>query len=132
MVIRKYTGFFHDGSVDSIKHEDNNIEFILESADIHPSFLKKSDVEIKKLLSPERRIKIKLNVYDVVEIKENDCLMVDKMKIKYDNAEIFDLEIEERKIKLYISWCNYPPNPDIDDFSAYEIEAKKVEWERIE
>ena len=69
MDIRKYTAYFHDGSVESINHQNNHIEILLESAEMDPD-----DVEDNTILSTENTIKIKVNIYDISEIKENDHL----------------------------------------------------------
>jgi hypothetical protein len=54
------------------------------------------------------------------------------MKMKYDWATLLDLEIKENSLKLEIGWGNYYPKPFTNDYSAYEIKAKKIEWEKIE
>lgn len=46
--------------------------------------------------------------------------------MQFDKGRIFDFEIKETIVELDIIWVNYPPHPNVDDFSIITIKAKKI------
>jgi len=40
-------------------------------------------------------------------------------------------QIKGKIIELDIKWVNYPPHPNIEDFSTIKIKADQVWWENI-
>lgn len=123
MHLKEYISFFHDGSVISIDHIGNNAVFYIESAEIDPEDL---DAEGIPYLTKNNRIKGKIYIEQIFYIKENEKDYIDKLKMKTNDAEIFHLEIISNKIEIQIIWSSHQSK--LDDFSAIEIEAEKIEW----
>ena len=124
--IQKYTAYFHDGAVIDIQHTDNEIVFSLESAEMD-----RSDMCDELQLSERNTMKGKLHIKKLKSIKINNLVISERLKLNYDSANIFDLEIEENLVKLAVSWENFPPKPHVNDFYSIEIMAGEIWWENI-
>lgn len=124
--IKKYTAYFHDGSLIDIQHSDNKIVLSLESAEMDSI-----DMEDDISLSERGTIKGKLHLEEVQSIKINDSPFHGKLKLFYDYGSIFDFDIRNNIVELQISWRNSPQKPFVNDFSTIIIEAKKIWWENI-
>ena len=48
---------------------------------------------------------------------------------KYDDGDIFDFRADVSTVKLAINWINFPPNPEVLDFTTIIIDAEKIYWE---
>jgi hypothetical protein len=90
-----------------------------------------ADLQDPITLTERNTIKGKLYLNGVKSIKLNDILFFDRLKMKYDSAEVFDLEIQKNQVEISINWENFPPNPPINDFETITIELESVEWETI-
>jgi len=126
MNIEDYTGFFHDGSIIDIKHEENEIEISMESAE-----MTEEDMKEEFPLSEHDTIKGKLHLEGIKNIKENDKINIEKLKMNYEIADIFDFEISQNKVQFKIKWNSFPPSQLIKGFSTIQIEAEKIWWENI-
>jgi len=126
MNLQKYTSFFHDGSINSINHIDNEIIISMESAEMD-----EDDITDDIKLSRDDRIRGQLHIEGAKSIRENNQPYTDILKMKYEDAEIFHFEVDQNKVELQIKWCSFPPKPCIEDFSTIEIEAKNIWWENI-
>lgn len=126
MDISDYTSFFHDGSLLEIKHENDKIELSMSSAEMDEEDLKEPIV-----LSKDDRIVGKLHIEGIKNIIVDNERLEKSLKKEYDDGEIFHLEIVNNTVNLEIIWGNYPPNPEVDEFSEITIEAQKVYWENI-
>ncbi|CCB88471.1 hypothetical protein [Simkania negevensis] len=124
MDIADYTAFFHDGSLRDIWSKENNIFLILESAEINPHEIKEPEI-----LSKSNRLTGCLCLIHVKLIKENDHILKETLKKRYQDGEILEFEIKNKRILLLIEWRD----PSIDFFtqevSEIQIEAEKVYWE---
>ncbi len=96
----------------------------MESAEIDEEDLKDTTI-----LSENHRIQGKLHLENIKNIKENGKPYLVVLKMKYEDAEIFHLEIDKNKVELQIKWSSCPPKLCIEDFSTIEIEAEKIWWE---
>ena len=128
MDISKYTSYFHDGSLIAIDYGKNDTELTLtmESAEVDPE-----DIKDNIPLAKEDRIKGKLHLKGVKNIYINRKKLSTPLKMNYDNGKIFDLEIKNNEVLLAISWRNYPPKPDTNDFSTITINVESMCWENI-
>lgn len=126
MDISKYTSFFHDGGIDDIKHIENRMIISMESAEMD-----KNDINEDITLSKYDTIQGKLHIEGIINITINEKPFSGVLKKIYDSGNIFDFELGKNYVKLLVSWGNYPPKSDIDDFSTIEIEAEKIWWENI-
>ena len=126
MDISKYTAYFHDGSLFHVLHKGNKMELSMSSAEMDEEDVGKSIV-----LSRDNCIQGKLHLEGIKQIKINESLVENELKLLYDNGKIFDFEVSKNSIKLDIIWIDYPPKPEIDEFSTIEIEAEKIWWETI-
>lgn len=127
-LINKYAGYFHDGSIREIRHEKDSIIMAIESAQILPEW----HWPRKKIpLSKRATISGQLHLIYIKSIKKNDRIFNEVLKMVYDHCDIFDLEINERKIKMLITWEQYAPKPQRTDMLNIEIEAEKIYWENI-
>lgn len=126
MLISKYVDYFHDGEFIDVNYANNNINFILESAEIDPDEIGK---EIKT--SKNETILGRLHVEGVKKITVNKQEILDQLTKNFDYGKIFDLEIKENFVELAIDWVNFRPKPQVNEFSVIQIEAEKIWWENI-
>ena len=126
MDIKKYAGYFHDGSIEMIRHSGENIDILMGSAEVSAE-----ENEDNIELSKDFCINGILHIEGVIQIKENNQLRFNKLRMENDAAEIFDLEIGSHCVAIDIAWYSLPPKPCIDDLSVIEIEAEKIWWENI-
>ncbi len=124
MNISKYTDFFHDGYVNDIIHSGNNISFSLESSVIEDISL----ILDQRFLSYSNTFKGKLNLYNIKRFFLDGAKYEDVFRMKYDDGNILDFEIEKNKVFLLIEWRNFPPRIQSTDVNRIEIEAEKIEW----
>lgn len=124
--IRRYTSFFHDGSITDISHTDNVIIISMESAEMDIE-----DVKDDITLAKDDRIRGRLHIEGIKNIEINNEPFNEIVKKIYDDGGIFDFEIEQNSIELSIDWVNYPPKPKVDEFSVIKIQAKKIWWENL-
>lgn len=126
MNISKYAAFFHDGSIFDIAHRGGTISFYLASAEMD-----EEDAKDGIILSKDNSIQGILHIGGVRSIVINKMPFSGIMKKKHDNGIIFDLEIMEHAIELSIDWVNFPPKPEVNEFSVIKIEAEKIWWENL-
>ncbi len=126
MRIKKYEAYFHDGALIDIQHNNNQIEFSLESAEMDLSDLK-DPIE----LSERKTIKGKLHLEDIISIFSTDGSLSNQLHMKYKSGNIFDLEISKNQVEISIIWENFPPKPAVNDFCTITIKARKIWWENI-
>ena len=117
---------FHDGSVIDIKQHGDKIDISMESAEIQ-----EADLKDAILLSDHRTIKGILHLEEIISIMDNERPFTGLLKMLHDSANILRFNIVENKIKLFLEWVNFPPNPNVSDYSFFEIEARKIWWENI-
>jgi hypothetical protein len=117
--ITKYTDFFHDGSVTDIDHVGDELIISMESAEM-------SEEDVK-----DDRIRGKLHVEGIKDIKINHKPFLKIIKKVYDDGGIFNFEIKKNSIELSIDWVNFPPKAKANEFSVIKIEAEKIWWENI-
>lgn len=125
-MIQKYLDDFHDGALIDIQHSQNELALSIESSEINPSDMKDSIQ-----LSERETIKGKLHLKNVNLIKINGSNFYGLLNKEYDSGVILDLQIEEKKIEIAISWVNFSPKSQVNDFSIIAIEAEKIWWENI-
>lgn len=82
-------------------------------------------------ISPDDTLKGKLHLVDVNNIQINKKTFRGNLKLDCDNGKIFDLVIQEQKLKISFEWHNYKPRPPTDEFSNVEIIAKRIYWEPL-
>lgn len=126
MNISKYTAFFHDGSIINIQHFEDEIVFSMASAEMD-----EEDIGEDIILSKDDSIHGKLHIKRIRNIKVNKELFLGDIQMNYDYGKIFDLEIKQNSVELSIDWVNFPPKPQVNEFSVIHIEAEKVWWENI-
>jgi hypothetical protein len=124
--LKKYTSFFHDGSIVAIYHVRKKITLTMESAEMDAE-----DIKDDIILSKDDRIRGRLHIEGVKIVKENGQIYSDFLKMKCKDAEIFHFEIGRNKVEIQIKWFSYPSNPCIENFSIIEIDAEKIYWENI-
>lgn len=124
--ISKYSAYFHDGGLIDIQHKEDNVTFLLESAEMDLSEIK-DNIQ----LSEFKTIKGKLHLNGVKSIQINTIPFHGHLKMQYDSGNIFDLEIKKNKIEIALSWENFFPNSSVNDFCTITIEADTIWWENI-
>lgn len=127
MEISKYTAYFHDGSILDIQHMEDKIAFTMSSAELSEDNV--TDKEI--ILSKGDRIRGKLWLEGVTDIKINDLSYQGLLSKNYDYGRIFDFEIKKGNIELDIDWINFPPKERINEFSVIKIYADRIYWENL-
>ncbi len=127
MDISLYKDFFHDGSLLDIEHQGKTIVLSMKSAEVDPEELPGNIV-----LSSDDRIKGKLYITDVKNIEVDEKPFLGILMKEYDSAGILDFEMDDdHTILLGINWENYPPRPDVNNFSTIKIKAENIRWENI-
>jgi len=127
MDIRKYTSYFHDGSVCDIKHNGNNIVLALESSELEPEWN-----EDNIILSKFNALAGNLHLEGVKKIYINDKISHDKFEMIHDIGDIYHLKIKNNTMILEALWRNDSPKlPEETDLFIYKIEAEKIYWENI-
>lgn len=127
MDISKYKDFFHDGSLLAIEYQGETIILSMKSAEVALEELPGNIA-----LSSDDSITGKLHISNVKTIEVNEEPFWGILTKDYDSAEILDFEMDDpNTISLGIQWGNYPPRPNVSDFSTITIKAEKVWWENI-
>lgn len=130
MNIDNYGGYFHDGSIIDIFHDNSTLVLSMDSAEISPE----ENLD-NILLSEQRTIKGKLHLEGVESITESETegekAVHGHLKMLQDFAEILHLKIHGTTVKLGLEWVNLPPKKAVSAYSFYTIKAKKVWWENI-
>jgi hypothetical protein len=127
-MISKYAGYFHDGAIREIQHDQNSVIISMESAQIL------SEWDWNRQIAPLSKrdtISGKLHLDNVKSIKENDTPFHKTLTMIYDHGDLFDLEIEKNIVKILITWEQYFTKMDRTDMFIIEIEAEKIYWENI-
>ncbi len=126
MNIHKYSDFFHDGRLINIEQVNDKIEISMQTSQLWPEWNPDNIA-----LTNDERIKGKLHLKEIKSIIINDH-PIDILKMLYDTGEILDFDLfGDNKVKLGITWSNYPPKKRINVFEIIEIEAEKIYWENI-
>ncbi len=125
MNLKKYEDYFHDGGINNIKQNDENIEFFMESCEILPEW---KEVDIK--LSKCNTITGKLILSGIKKITIDDKAL-DKIIQIYDDAGILDFDIYEDHVRFLLEWFNNFPKEQISKWECIIIFASHVEWENI-
>lgn len=123
MNIEKYTSDFHDGELMNIEHQKNKIELSLSSAEVDPE-------EVLDLsLASHDRIRGKLHLEEIKNIKLNGELFLGKLIMQHESAEILHLGIKSNHVEMEILWRD----SDFQDkgYSEIAIETEKIYWENI-
>lgn len=122
MEIKDYTSYFHDGSVTSIKQNNNKIEILMESAEIPPEW------NITNIpLSSYKTITEKLTLLGVKSVSVNDSL-VKQINQNHDDGEVLKFRIDKNTVDLIIEWCDYAPKERTFQFEHIVIQASQIEW----
>ena len=125
-LIEYYAPFFHDGSIIAIEHHHNNMEISMESAQMDIEDLK-DDTK----LSEHDCIKGKLHLENIKTISIKEIPYFGTLQMPYDTGSIFDFILDKQMVELQIIWENFPPKPDVNEFSTIKITAEKIWWENI-
>jgi hypothetical protein len=123
-MIEKYVGFFHDGSIHDIRHEENSIVIVMESAELLPEWNANNII-----LSKRNTISGKLYLRGVKSIKINEKEFYGEYKMVEEEGEILDFEIAKNRVTLGISWYKFIPKLVMTGFDFIEIEASNVQWD---
>ncbi len=125
--IRKYSGYFHDGSIRGIETNDNDLVISVESAEIYSEW----PWDRKSIpLSRHSTITGKLHLKGVERILINGKKS-HKFKMIYEKGTIFDLDIEKKIIKLEVIWKQYVPVKKETGIVDIEVGANDIIWEHI-
>lgn len=124
MSIEKNTGYFHDGSIIEIKHEDSSMQISMESAQVD-----RKDLLEPIALSARSTIKGILHIEGITRILENDLPYKGQYLMKTYYSNILNFIYSSEQIELMISWYTIPFNVETRDFSILQINAKKIYWE---
>lgn len=126
MNLAKYFGYFHDGTIINIIQNNDQIEILMESAEILPDW-NKDNIP----LSNNQTIKGKLYLKGIKRILINKIL-VNHVKLVHDDGEILRFRIDKNnKLKLLVLWSNYLPKANSAVTQLIEIEAERIYWENI-
>ena len=122
MNIALHTSEFHDGSIFSVDQTDDQLVIFMESAEID------SDEVRDILLTNDNRLRGKLHIEGIQNIKENGAQVFRFPIGDYKKSEIKHLKILNSKVILEILWTEVS-DPTETGYSSLEIEADKVWWE---
>jgi hypothetical protein len=125
-LIEYYSQFFHDGAIVSIEHHHNNMEISMESAQMDSEDLK-DDIKLSK----DDCIRGKLHLENIKTISIDEIPYFKTFQMPYDAGEICTFILDKQMVELQIIWVNFPPKPDVNEFSTIKITAEKIWWENI-
>ena len=94
-----YISFFHDGSLDAMKHKGNRLECEMSSAELMPE----ENLENIRL-DEDHCIRGRLIIEGIRKVSINDCRFDGQLEFPYDDAEILDFEIRGNEVELGINW----------------------------
>jgi hypothetical protein len=126
MGISKYEAYFHDGSLYNIEHKKNQIILSMSSAEMDTTDMK-DDIPF----SSDDTLKGRLHIEGIKSITIDDKPLFDILKMHYEKAGIFNLEIKKHSVELQLIWKTYTPKPKEMDFSTIKIEATTIYWEPV-
>ena len=95
------------------------------------SEMDEEDIKNDIILAKDDRLRGKLHIEEIKSIQINDKPYLEIVKKMYDEGGIVNFEIAKNSIMLSIDWVNFPPKPEVNDFSIIKIEAEKIWWENI-
>ena|SRR3990167_1061339 len=124
MDIKKYTSFFHDGSILAIQHQGNDLVISMESAEMD-----EKDLQDDAVLSKDDSLRGKLHIENIKNISEEKTGSLIKFAMKTEDAGIFHFEFNKNHIEFQIIWGSFSSNCFDEDFSVVKIEAEKIWWE---
>ena len=130
----KYTSYFHDGGLISVKHEKNCIDISMASAEINPKEDIEDNIPLGESYHEFKVIKGTLHINNVKTIFINDepfLGMLNDLNNNYDSGEIKSFDLKDGVLQLAIQWENYPPRENTRDFSMIIIHADEITWEYI-
>lgn len=125
MQINEFDSLFHDGRIIDIINSNDDIIFLMKSAQVIPEW-NVYNIELSKA----QTINGKLHVEKVKNITVNGKQTKIIKKI-YDSGEILDLEVAKNKVFVLITWINYRPKVETSISESIVIEANKIYWENI-
>lgn len=101
MDIKKYTSYFHDGSLFEIAYRDREIELFIESAEVSPDDF---DEEMSlSMLSTFPTIRGKIILQGVKKTLYNHhSFSIASLQLPQEGVEIFHLSIEEHRVELQL------------------------------
>lgn len=129
MDISYYEAFFHDGELKNIEHKNDTVVLTMCSSEMDYDDVADKHIELAQ--DPITCIKGKLHIEEVEQITISEQPFHKKLKMFYDDAEIFKLKIEKRRVEICIKWTDFPPKPRKSDFSVIQIQGKKIYWENL-
>ena len=125
MELKKYTSHFHDGLIDGIHYNDDEIVLTMVSAEIDPKYL--HDLSI---LSNSGRFCGKLHIQGVKKIEEVNGENHELQKY-LDMGTILYFEIHGTVVILGILWNTYLGSDSREIYVSYRIEAESIYWENL-
>ena len=125
MELKKYTSHFHDGLIDGIHYNDDEIVLTMVSAEIDPKYL--HDLSI---LSNSGRFCGKLHIQGVKKIEEVNGENHELQKY-LDRGTILDLEIHDSVVEFDVLWEAWKVSDARDIFVSHRIEAESIYWENL-
>ena len=125
MELKKYTSHFHDGLIDGIHYNEDEIVLTMVSAEIDPKYL--HDLSI---LSNSGRFCGKLHIQGVKKIEEVNGENHELQKY-LDRGTILDLEIHDSVVEFDVLWEAWKVSDARDIFVSHRIEAESIYWENL-
>lgn len=120
----KYVEYFHDGAVINIIQTENNIFVDMISAEI--------EVAVNNgmiIVSKDGRLKGSLCFEEVQGVKFNGRAISTKLKMKYDTASIYALDITSpESAEISIIWESYHSHFSEHGMDHVQISANKIYW----
>lgn len=127
-LLTKYSGYFHDGSIYKIEHNNGSIVISAESAELLPEwYWDRKNIPLSK----RNTISGKLHLEGILRLRKDQELLVNTLSMTYEFGDIFDLEIEENKIQISIIWKQFKPVKAETAMVDIEIQARSIFWENI-
>ncbi len=125
--ISKYCSYFHDGSLIAIEYNGDNMVFALESAEMHSE-----DFKEDLWLSKHSTMKGKLYIVSPNKVLSNNKSLVGQLEMKFDYASIYDLEVIDNTMRLFINWEKGGAyTSEVLPSEEFLIEGKQIYWEPV-
>ncbi|MFZ4772726.1 MAG: hypothetical protein ACOYK9_01895 [Chlamydiia bacterium] len=117
---KKYTGYFHDGDLNNIQTDGQDIRLFIESAQ-----LDQEEFEPGFSLNEDDRIQGILYLKNVSKIQINDKISEKPLHVISECGEIYKLKLNDKQFTLVMEWVKFT-DKTFREFMVYEISFEEA------
>ncbi|MFZ4772728.1 MAG: hypothetical protein ACOYK9_01905 [Chlamydiia bacterium] len=117
---KKYVDYFHDGDLNDIQIDNQDIRLSIESAR-----LDQDEFETGFNLNEDDRIQGILHLKNISEILVNKKIPEKPLQVISECGDIFDLKLSDNKVTLVVEWTKFR-DKTFEKFMVYEISCEEA------